>query len=118
MGGLYNESIIFDPTYKNMEKAVKETQLLTAVHTYNLANAAVPGFKPVQFYEELAIAKNKIDNKEKWLTPKEPKDPTYTKVDIQREIISLRDLAFRQKSLLRLMKIKESIMQNIIRQGK
>jgi flagellar basal body rod protein FlgF len=118
MAGLFSDNIIFDPTYNNMERAVKEAQLQSAVHSYNLANAAVPGFKPVQFYEELAIAKDKKAKKEEWLTPKEPRDPAYTKVDVQREIQALRDLAFRQKSLLRLMKIKESIEINIVRQGK
>lgn len=118
MSELSTQRVIFDSTYNNLEKAVKEAQLQSAVHSYNIANAAVPGFKPVQFYEELAIAKNKADKKEKWLTPSEPRDPYYDKVDVQRELQSLRDVAFRQKSLLRLMKIKESITINIVRQGK
>lgn len=118
MGGLFSEEIIFDPTYTNLEKAIKEAQRQTAVHAYNIANAAVPGFKPVQFYEELAIAKDKAAKKEELLTPREPRDQNYNKVDVQREIQALRDLAFRQKGLLRLMKIKESIEINIVRQGK
>ena len=118
MGRIFSGEVLFDRTYRNLERAVKEMNWRTAVHTHNLANAATPGFKPVQFYEELNIAKDKLNKKIEWITPEQEMDHSYDKVDIQRELQALKDLAVKQKSLLRLMKLKESIVINIMRQGK
>lgn len=46
------DTLLFDSSVSRLEEKIKEASYKHAIYSYNLANAATPGFKPILFEED------------------------------------------------------------------
>jgi len=95
--------MIFDPTFTNLEKAMKVSTQRQAVISHNIANADTPGFKPLDFDEELGRAVERQNKK---------------KVVIEEEMAALADNSVKYSSYVKLMTTKLNILRTIATQGR
>jgi len=95
--------MIFDPTFKHLESAMKVSAAKQAVISHNIANANNPEYEALEFDEELGKAVNRLDNK---------------KVVMEDEMAALSENSVRYSSYVKLMSSKLGVLRNIASQGR
>jgi len=95
--------MIFDPTFNNIEQALKVSSAKQAVSAHNLANADTPGFEPMEFDETLNKAVKRQDSK---------------RVVVEEEMSELSKNQIKYSAYVKLISAKFSILRNIVSQGR
>ena len=95
--------MIFDPTFNNIEQALKVSSAKQAVHAHNLANADTPGFEPMEFDETLNKAVKRQDSR---------------RVVVEEEMSELSKNQIKYSAYVKLISTKFSILRNIVSQGR
>jgi len=95
--------MIFDPTFSNLEGAMRVASAKQAVIAHNLANAQTPDYEPLEFSEELNRAIKRKDRK---------------KVVIEEEMAALSENSVRYSSYVKLLSQKIGILRTIVTQGR
>lgn len=95
--------MIFDPTFRHLESAMKMTSAKQAVIAHNVANANNPEFEALEFDEELGRAVKRLDSKS---------------VILEEEMAALSENSVRYSSYVKLMSSKLGILRTIATQGR
>lgn len=101
------EAILYDDTMLRLEGEIKKSIRKQAIYAHNVANAEVPGYKPIRFEEEL---------KELEQRPGFTKDKD--KVIIEEEMAKMTKNRMKHQTFLRLYNLKLEVMRKIVNQGK
>lgn len=95
--------MIFDPTFKNVESAMRASSAKQAVHAHNLANANTPDFEPLDFDDELNQAVKRQGEK---------------RVIVEEEMSELAKNSVKYSAYVKLLSTKFGILRNIVSQGR
>jgi flagellar basal-body rod protein FlgB len=95
--------MIFDPTFNNLEKAMKVSATKQSVIAHNIANANTPGYEPLDFDAELGKAIKRQDKK---------------KVMIEEEMAALSENSVRYSAYVKLISSKMNVLRTIATQGR
>ena len=57
--GEFTEEVLFDPSMRQLMYGIKDSIKRQTIVAHNLANANVPGYKPIRFADELAEIMNR-----------------------------------------------------------
>lgn len=98
-------NFLFDDTTVRLEGEIKETVRRQSIIAHNIANADLPGYKPIRFAEELAEIEQR---------------PGFTedKVVVEEEMAKMTKNRIRHETYLKLYQMKLKAMKQVINQGK
>lgn len=101
------EAFLYDDTMLRLEGEIKKSIRKQAIYAHNVANAEVPGYKPIRFEEEL---------KELQRRPGYSQDTD--KVVIEEEMAKMTKNRMKHQTYMRLYNLKLEVLRKIINQGK
>lgn len=94
---------MFDEGYAALEKAMKRSSEIQAVHAHNIANISTPGYEPMEFNEELGRAEKKLDGK---------------KINVEEEMAKLSENTVKYSAYIKLLSQKINTLKSIASQGR
>ena len=100
------DSVIYDPVSQKVRNEIYATSKRQSVYSYNIANSATPGFRPVHL-------------------PNDPSDmntlgsnDTSGDFNLESEMAKMNDNRMRQMTLLKILSTRSAIRQKLITMGK
>ncbi|OGC22105.1 hypothetical protein A2291_07160 [candidate division WOR-1 bacterium RIFOXYB2_FULL_42_35] len=99
----YTPVELFDGSFDKLEKAMAIVTKRQEIISNNIANANTPGFKPLEFNEELMKAVERVDR---------------SKVVLEDEMAALTENSVKYSSYVKLLSSRISILKTIASQGK
>ncbi|MFA5879541.1 MAG: hypothetical protein WC860_05130 [Candidatus Margulisiibacteriota bacterium] len=96
-------SLVYDKSMDNLANAITDATNRQAVHSYNLSNAATPGFKPIRFKDEMDDAESKYADAE---------------FNLEEEIAKMTENRLRHSALVKILYSKAQLAKKIVTLGK
>jgi flagellar basal-body rod protein FlgB len=94
---------LFDPTFRNLERAMEIATRRQEVISHNIANANTPGFEALTFDEQLMQAVKRLDKKD---------------VVLEEELASLTDNSIKYSAYVKMLSSKFNVLRTVATQGR
>ena len=103
--GEFTEKVLFDPSMRRLMYGIKDSIKRQTIIAHNLSNAAVEGYKPIRFADEL----EEIMSRPGFIEDKIIEEEEMAKMTKNR---------FKYSTYMRLMNMKIDTLKKVINQGK